>query len=153
MNSFNFNKYIKDNLLLKEEADITLNSDLSARLASDASKKLTIPKGAKVTVVKKRLDNEPTVTQLKYDGKLVNVNAGNFDNQYSKEIASNNKPNELKEEEDNEYNEMSNPEILSILEKIKDVYSKEDNQNEPAFVKAVQHLQAAIEAINMRAGD
>ena len=82
MNSFNFNKYIKDNPLLKEEADITLNSDLSARLASDASKKLTIPKGAKVTVVKKRLDNEPTVTQLKYDGKLVNVNADSFISKY-----------------------------------------------------------------------
>jgi hypothetical protein len=82
MNLFNFNKYIKDNPLLKEEADITLNSDLSARLASDASKKLTIPKGAKVTVVKKRLDNEPTVTQLKYDGKLVNVNADSFISKY-----------------------------------------------------------------------
>jgi hypothetical protein len=82
MNSFNFNKYIKDNLLLKEEADITLNSDLTATMASDASKKLTIPKGAKVTVVKKRLDNEPTVTQLEYDGKLVNVNAGPFINNY-----------------------------------------------------------------------
>jgi hypothetical protein len=84
MNSFNFNKYIKDNPLLKEEADITLNSDLSATMASDASKKLTIPKGAKVTVVKKRLDNEPTVTQLEYDGKLVNVNAGPFINNYFK---------------------------------------------------------------------
>ena len=82
MNLFNFNKYIKDNPLLKEEADITLNSDLSARLASDASKKLTIPKGAKITVVKKRLDNEPTVTQLKYDGKLVNVNADSFISKY-----------------------------------------------------------------------
>jgi hypothetical protein len=82
MNLFNFDKYIKDNPLLKEEADITLNSDLSARLASDASKKLTIPKGAKVTVVKKRLDNEPTVTQLKYDGKLVNVNADSFISKY-----------------------------------------------------------------------
>jgi hypothetical protein len=82
MNLFNFDKYIKDNPLLKEEADITLNSDLSARLASDASKKLTIPKGAKITVVKKRLDNEPTVTQLKYDGKLVNVNADSFISKY-----------------------------------------------------------------------
>lgn len=82
MNSFNFNKYIKDNPLLKEEADITLNSDLSATMASDASKKLTIPKGAKVTVVKKRLDNEPKVTQLEYDGKKVNVNADSFISKY-----------------------------------------------------------------------
>jgi hypothetical protein len=84
MNPFNFNKYIKDNPLLKEEAGITLNSDLSATMASDASKKLTIPKGAKVTVVKKRLENDPTVTQLEYDGKLVNVNAGPFINNYFK---------------------------------------------------------------------
>lgn len=82
MNSFNFNKYIKDNPLLKEEADITLNSDLSATMASDASKKITIPKGAKVTVVKKRLDNEPKVTQLEYDGKKVNVNADSFISKY-----------------------------------------------------------------------
>jgi hypothetical protein len=53
-------------------------------LPSDASKKLTIPKGAKVTVVKKRLENDPTVTQLEYNGKLVNVNAGPFINNYFK---------------------------------------------------------------------
>jgi hypothetical protein len=82
MNPFNFNKYIKDNPLLKEEAGITLNSDLSATMASDASKKLTIPKGAKVTVIKKRLDNEPKVTQLEYDGKKVNVNADSFISKY-----------------------------------------------------------------------
>jgi transcription antitermination factor NusG len=71
---------------LKEEQGITieLKDDLTATMASDASKKLTIPKGAKVTVVKKRLDNEPTLTQLEYDGKLVNVNAGPFINNYFK---------------------------------------------------------------------
>ena len=82
MRRFNFDDYLKDNPLLKEEAGITLNSDLTATMASDASKKLTIPKGAKVTVVKKRLENEPKVTQLKYNGNLVNVNADPFISNY-----------------------------------------------------------------------
>jgi transcription antitermination factor NusG len=71
---------------LEEEEGITieLKDDLTATLPSDASKKLTIPKGAKVTVVKHRMDNDPTVTQLKYNGKLVNVTAGPFSNNYLK---------------------------------------------------------------------
>jgi hypothetical protein len=82
MNNFNFYEYLNNNPLLKEESGITLKSDLHATLASNAGEKLTIPKGSKVTVVKKRLEKEPKVAQLKYDGKLVNVNADNFINQY-----------------------------------------------------------------------
>jgi len=64
------------------EQEITTVSDIIATSALDAGKRLTIPKGSKVQVVKKRLENEPTVTQLKYNGQLVNVNAGPFINQY-----------------------------------------------------------------------
>ena len=79
---FNFDQYIKNNPLLKEEQSIELTSDLTATMASDASKKLTIPSGEKVTVVTKRLENEPKVTQLKYNGNLVNVNADPFISKY-----------------------------------------------------------------------
>jgi hypothetical protein len=77
---------------LKEEEGTTieLKSDLTARDASDVSKKLiNIPKGTIVTVVKHRMDNDPTVTQLKYKDKddnikIVNVTAGPFSNNYLK---------------------------------------------------------------------
>ncbi len=76
----------------EEGTTIELKSDLTAMDASDASKTITIPKGTIVTVVKHRMDNEPTVTQLKYKDekdkkdniKTVNVNSGFFSNNYLK---------------------------------------------------------------------
>ena len=61
---------------LKEEEGITieLKDDLTATLPSDASKKLTIPKGAKVTVFKKRLENDPAYekfTRLQQENKTI----------------------------------------------------------------------------------
>ena len=54
---------------------------------------------------------------------------------------------------ENEYNYMSNPELISILQDIHDVYSKPENQEEPAFVEAANHIKAAIDAIGRRSGD
>ena len=82
MDQFNFNEYLKNNLLLKEEQEIKLTSDLHATMASDASKKLMIPRGEKVSVVIKRFENEPKVMQLDYKGKKVNVNADFFISKY-----------------------------------------------------------------------
>ena len=116
---FNFDQYIKNNPLLKEEQSIELTSDLTATMASDASKKLTIPKGAKVTVVKKRLENEPNVTQLMYGDQKVNVSAGPFINQY------------LFEKEENKIGEASE---LKPLKKDDDVYEPEEqDDNEDSY--------------------
>jgi hypothetical protein len=62
-----------------------------------------------------------------------------------------NEYNDLKEE--SEYNAMSNDELISVLQDIYDVYSKPENQDEPAFIEAANHIKAAIDAIGQRSGD
>ena len=64
------------------EQEITTVKDHPASLSSDPSKSITIPKGSKVKVIVKRMDNAPGVMQLDYNGTKVNVNAGPFINQY-----------------------------------------------------------------------
>ena len=54
---------------------------------------------------------------------------------------------------ENEYNYMSNPEIISILQDIHAVYTKPELQDEPAFVEAANHIKAAIDALGQRSGD
>jgi hypothetical protein len=89
MQPFDYNKYLKNNPLLKESVEeatsITTVDDITATLASDSTKKITIPKGSKVKVLIKRMPKEPKVTQLDYNGEKVNVNAGPFIQQYLSE--------------------------------------------------------------------
>lgn len=97
------------------EQEITTVSDITATLASDASKRLTIPKGSKVQVLKKRLEKEPNVTQLMYGDQKVNVSAGPFINQY------------LFEKEENKIGEASE---LKPLKKDDDVYEPEEQDDD-----------------------
>ena len=89
MKPFDYNAYLKNNPLLKESideaSDITTIEDITATLASDSTKKITIPKGSKVKVLIKRMPKEPKITQLQFDGQKVNVNAQPFINQYLSE--------------------------------------------------------------------
>jgi hypothetical protein len=105
---------------LWEGKEITTIDDITATLASDASKNIKIPKGSKVKVLIKRMPNEPKVTQLDYNGEKVNVNAGSFIQQY------------LSLEEEN----IEEAKVIGKTKSGKDIYLNFDNPAHKDFTAA-----------------
>jgi hypothetical protein len=77
-NKFEFENYLKNNPLLKEEEVITTSNEMLAspeKHTGKVSKTITIPAGSEITVIQRRFPNQPNDGLIRFNGENYVVNA------------------------------------------------------------------------------
>jgi hypothetical protein len=78
-NKFEFENYLKNNPLLKEEEEVVVTArEMKAspfKHTGNVSKSITIPQGSKIKVLQRRFDNQPNDGLIEYNGEKYVVTA------------------------------------------------------------------------------